>query len=438
MRTPFLAAMLLALTTFAFGAPKLELGLWRAWLDCPGGEMPFTLEIVAPATDEKPAGLTAFLINGSERLEIPVVKWESDELVLSLDYYDAHLRAKVSEDGKRLDGEFTKRRTAAVAKMPFHAELATQALRFRHYDDPKLNAAADLPARWSVRFAGDADAAVGQFDLWFVHDIDVKTNREIAKPSPVDGTFLTTTGDYRFLGGDWNGNTLRLSVFDGAHAFLITATLQPDGSLKGDFWSGNWHHDTWTAVRDDNASLPDAFSFASAVPGANVNALSFPDLKGRTRSLAEPALGGLGESGAPAAEARILYVFGSWCPNCKDAAALLNELQAKHADDGLRVIGLAFEATGDAARDAKQTALYAERSGITFPVLLAGKADKKETAAVLAPIITGFKAYPTAIFVDRAGRVRAVYSGFSGPATGDEHTKLRAQWSKIVEQLLRE
>lgn len=436
MRTPILAAMLLALTTLAFGAPKLEMGLWRAWLDCPGGEMPFTLEFVMPPTDEKPTGFTAFAVNGEERVEFPVVKWEGEQLVLSLDYYDAHIRAKVSADGTRLDGEFTKTRSTGLVSMPFHAGAGRHP-RFRPYEPPNYPSNPATPprvgGRWSVRFADDADAAVMQ--------LTQSPQPEFAlpeKPGVVRGTFLTTTGDYRYLDGDWTGAELRLSCFDGAHAFLITATLQPDGALKGDFWSGNWHHDTWTAVRDGNASLPDAFSFASAVPGANVNALSFPDLKGKTRSLAEPALGGLGESGAPAAEARILYVFGSWCPNCKDAAALLNELQATHADAGLRVVGLAFEATGDPVRDAKQTALYAERSGITFPVLLAGKADKNATAAVLAPIITGFKAYPTAIFVDRAGRVRAVYSGFSGPATGDEHTKLRAQWSKIVEQLLRE
>lgn len=426
MRTPILAAMLFALTTLAFGAPKLEMGVWRAWLDCPGGEMPFTLEFVMPPTDEKPIGFTAFAVNGEERVEFPVVKWEGEELILSLDYYDAHIRAKVSEDGRRLDGEFTKTRSTGLVSMPFHAESMPWLL-----DRKPAGRIVNSPAgRWRVTFAGEPDAAVA---------IIKERGDQATSGNNIVATFLTTTGDYRYLSGPaFEGEFLVLSAFDGAHAFMLSAALQPDGSLKGDFWSGNWHHDTWTAVRDDNATLPDAFSFASAVPGANVNALSFPDLKGRTRSLAEPALGGLGESGAPAAEARILYVFGSWCPNCKDAAALLNELQSKHADAGLRVVGLAFEATGDAARDAKQTALYAERSGITFPVLLAGKADKNATAAVLAPIITGFKAYPTAIFVDRAGRVRAVYSGFSGPATGDEHTKLRAQWSKIVEQLLRE
>jgi len=33
------------------------------------------------------------------------------------------------------------------------------------------------------------------------------------------GTFLTTTGDYRYLDGIVTGDSLKLSTFDGAHAY---------------------------------------------------------------------------------------------------------------------------------------------------------------------------------------------------------------------------
>lgn len=415
---PLLASLTLAISAAALAdspmpRPQLELGRWRAWLDCPGGELPFALEIVAPATDDKPFGITAFIRNGEERMEIPVVKWEGQELVLSIDYYDAHLRAKVSENGKRLDGGFTKTRSTGVARMPFHAAFGAGD-RFTPEGPRTRDLRAIGARRWNVRFAEDPDGAALVLD-GFEH--------------AATGTLLTTTGDWRFLAGDFWKGRLRLSAFDGAHAFLLTANIQPDGSLKGDFWSGDWHHDTWTAVRDDNAALPDAFAQASIVSAGSVNNLSFPDLEGKPRSLGEEALGGK-------SKARILYLFGSWCPNCKDATTLLNEMRDEFGPKGLSVLGLAFEVTGERDRDAKQASLYADRSGVTFPVLLAGKAKKEETAAALAPVISGFKAYPTAIFVDRAGKPRAVYTGFSGPATGEEHAKLKAQWRKIVEELL--
>lgn len=423
------ALVTLALAASAVARPEIALGPWRAWLESPGGELPFGLEIVAPATDDKPGGLTAFLVNGEERLEVPVVKWEGDELVLSMDYYDAHLRAKVSEGGKRLDGEFTKQRANEVARMPFHATAGASS-RFQEYAPLNYPANPPIPprlsGRWEAKFASDADASVVVLD-------QAAEPKYATREAPANmlATVLTTTGDYRFIAGDFNGKHLRLSCFDGAHAFLLTAYLQPDGSLKGDFWSGNWSHTTWTAVRDDNAALPDAFTQVKPVAGATMNALSFPDLEGKPRSLSEATLGA-------EARCRIYYVFGSWCPNCKDCTAYLNELLDKHGKRGLSVTGLAFEVTGDRERDAKQAKTYSQRAHVQFPVLLAGKSDRKATGEALAPVLESFKAWPTVIFADRAGKIRAVYTGFSGPATGADNVAMRAQWEKIIEEMLAE
>ena len=54
----------------------------------------------------------------------------------------------------------------------------------------------------------------------------------------VTGTLRTNTGDYRYLEGIVDGDSLRLSTFDGAHAFLFTAKVT-DSSLSGTFYSGN-------------------------------------------------------------------------------------------------------------------------------------------------------------------------------------------------------
>ena len=44
----------------------------------------------------------------------------------------------------------------------------------------------------------------------------------------VTGTFLTETGDYRFLQGNVIADSLFLSCFDGAHAFLFKAQKRGD------------------------------------------------------------------------------------------------------------------------------------------------------------------------------------------------------------------
>ena len=240
------------------------------------------------------------------------------------------------------------------------------------------------------------------------------------------GTFLTAFGDYRYLAGRVEGQQLELSCFDGAHAFLFRATQQPDGTLQGDFWSGNWWHDTWTAQRDDQAELPNAFEITRINREVPIGELKFADLDGEIQPLINDA-----RRGKPL----LIEIFGSWCPNCHDAGAYLSELEEKYAARGLRVLGLAFELTGDFARDAKQVRQYVQRHNIRFPVLIGGISDRDEAARQLR-VLDHVHAYPTILFVDREGQVRAIYTGFNGPATGDANLRMREQFALKIEQLL--
>jgi thiol-disulfide isomerase/thioredoxin len=151
---------------------------------------------------------------------------------------------------------------------------------------------------------------------------------------------------------------LELATFDGAHAFLFRAGLQPDGSLAGVFWSGSDWTERWTAVRDAEARLPDAFAQTTWTGAVGLGDLVFPDLEGAPRSLDDPAFAG---------RARIVQVFGSWCPNCHDASRELVRLHRKYGPRGLSIVGLAFEVTGDPKTDAAQVAAYADRHGVSWP-----------------------------------------------------------------------
>ena len=125
-------------------------------------------------------------------------------------------------------------------------------------------------------------------------------------------------------------------MFDGAHAFLFHARENKPGELTGDFWSANNWHRTWTAVKNPAARMPDAFKQTKVVSGSRMGDYRFPDLDSKKTRLDDPQFD---------AKARIIYVFGSWCPNCHDAAAYFSQLQKKYGDD-LSVLGLAFEVRG--------------------------------------------------------------------------------------------
>ena len=398
-----LPELLLALP--ALQAPALPpefAGEWRATLASPGGELPF--ELVIDATG------TARVVNGAETIPVPEVRATAGELVLGFPHYDSAIRAKL--EGKTLVGAWEKRTSAPEpARLVFRA-VRDRAPRFAVDPGRVEGAPASIAGRWSVRFASSAEPAVGLFE---------EAN------GAVTGTFLTTTGDYRFLAGDYSGGHLRLSCFDGAHAFLFDARATPDG-LAGTVHSGASWTEAWTATRDDAAELADEWSSTRWDDSIPLAMLTFPDLEGRARSLAEWQLG---------AKAIMLVLLGSWCPNCHDELRDLAELDRRMRPKGLAIVGLAFEHSGEHARDAQQVRRALVRHRASFPVLLAGRSNKGR-AGEAVPQLSGVRAFPTTVFLHRDGRARAVHTGYSGPGTGAAHAALLAEFERIATELIEE
>lgn len=407
--------------------PRPAAGFWLAELMSPGGSLPFGLILADDGTYFR-----ATIINGPERIEVPEVSWEGGQLTLFFPHYDSRILASLADGTTTLTGDWAKRRGKEDwNKLAF----AAQQLTADGHDPRTAPPAAALEpflGKWEAHFSESAQPAVADFRqqddgrLW--------------------GTFLTTTGDYRYLAGEYveslalpkgtgadpdsaGSSGLRLSCFDGAHAFLFLAQYDAaQQELAGDFWSSDTWHETWIANRNQNARLPDGFRQTNWVDSVPLASLTFPDVEGVATSLADERFAG---------KARIIEVFGSWCPNCHDAASLLSELDAKYKARGLSILGLAFEHTGDFQRDAQQVKRYMARHNVTYPVLLAGLSDKT-LASEAFPALEQIRAYPTTIFLHPDGRVRAVYSGFSGPATGAAYDHLRAEFERLIEELLNE
>ena len=131
----------------------------------------------------------------------------------------------------------------------------------------------------------------------------------------------------------------------------------------------------------------------------------------------------------------MVTVAGTWCPNCNDEARYLAPFYTRYRDQGLEIVALMFEHFDDHAVAAEQVRQFRAKHGIEYDTLIAGISDKAEAGKAL-PSLSSVLAFPTTIFIDRHARVRAVHSGFSGPATGDAHTRLRDEFSRLVEELL--
>lgn len=323
----------------------------------------------------------------------------------------------------RGEGEWKKRRGENYAELPIMVTMINVPLdeasdhRFmpiwRDGEAPMEDE--QFVGRWRVEFESSDEPAIGVFEV---------DENQIAT-----GTFLTTTGDYRFLEGRVDGPYLRLSAFDGAHAFLFHARMQEDGSLKGDFWSGNWHHETWTAVRDEDAQLPDAFEQTTITDEQALAEAVFKDTDGKPTRVPDAL-------DATNAKARVLEIFGTWCPNCADAGRELVSLKAKYGDD-LGIVGLAFEVTEDFERSATQVRRHHEHIGSDWEVLIAGLSDKAKATETLG-FLDKVRSYPTLIFLNSHNEVQAVYSGFSGPATGEAYDEQRKRFEALIEGLIGE
>ncbi|MEM7351419.1 MAG: TlpA disulfide reductase family protein [Acidobacteriota bacterium] len=389
-------------------------GVWRAVLASPGGELPFTLRIEPEA-----GGLKAIAENGPEEVPFSSIEQDGERVVLHFEWYDSEITADLAPDGDTMAGTWRKTVPEGDTKLAFTAHRGDE----RRFVSEPADASSEegspesVSGHWATEFVDEdgSEVARGEFEQ---------------QGSTVTGTFLTPTGDYRFLQGSYENGHLRLSTFDGAHAFLFQARAAEDGTLAGDFWSRDTYHATWTArpIGADEDVLPDGWTAVGLTNDEGRFDFDFPDPDGKTLARNDPRFAG---------KVVVVNIFGTWCPNCNDEAPLLADWDRRYRSRGLEIVGLAYEFTGSPERDGQLVRRFADRYGIEYPILLAGVSDKKEAAATL-PDLSAVLSYPTTIFIGRDGKVRKIHSGFSGPGTGEHYELLVAELEGTIEELLAE
>ena len=108
-----------------------------------------------------------------------------------------------------------------------------------------------------------------------------------------------------------------------------------------------------------------------------------------------------------------------------------------YRERGLEIVGLMFEHLDDFDEAATQVKAFRDKFDIQYPLLVAGSSDKQRAGEVM-PMLDKVYAFPTTIFVDRAGTVRRVHTGWNGPGTGEHYDRLVADLTRTVESLLAE
>lgn len=402
-----LASVLLFITSLSFAQPKL--GIWRGVLSLNPEkqiELPFNFEI------KKLKGKHQLVIrNAQEQIVVDEIKLKKDSFNFKMPIFDTEFRTQLIGDSI-LTGlwiNHTKKENNAIA---FTAK-AGDSRRFALVPG-KPNTFYE--GKWEVSFSpgtADSSKAIGMFT-------------HANGSAYVYGTFLTETGDYRYLDGMMHNGKLYLSCFDGSHAFLFIAENNGTEITRGDFYSGSTWHENWTGKRNDKFVLHDPESLTYLKnPNEQID-FSFYNSKNEKISLSDPKYKN---------KAVIVQIMGSWCPNCMDESAYLSKVYKQYNKQGLEIIALAYERTSDAERAKTNLMRLTKRFDIGYDILLTGLTGKDKASESL-PFLNGVMAFPTTIFLDANHVVKSVYTGFSGPATGKAYEDYTVKTEKLIGELL--
>ena len=382
------------------------LGIYRAVLSVDGGDLPFGLELA-----KEDGAKVAYLINGPERVRATDVRLKDNRLTIQMPGYQNRIEATFV-DG-RFEGILYLLRPRGVVRELRFVAMPAETWRFF----PKPDAVpVDFSGRWALTYRdddGNETAAIAEL----AQDGHVVT-----------GTVLRQSGDDRYIAGEARGDTLFLSRFDGGTAYLYLARLRSDGVLSGEQFTGGGSRESFSGRRNPSAKLDNPAEKTAFKPGTDRLDFSFPDLDGKLHAFPDARYDG---------KVVLVTIGGSWCPNCHDEAVFLKDLLAGRRERGLEVIQLMFERTLDFASSAKAARDFAEKFDIDYPVLVAGTVSDGDVLKKL-PQLAAFKAYPTLVVVDRKGVIRAIHTGFAGPAAGSHHEEQGRELTALVDSLLAE
>lgn len=365
-------------------------------------KLPFTFKAIYK--DKK---LIWEIHNANEVITVDEISISGDTISAKMPVFDTEFITTIDDKGN-LSGYWYDYSRGDVYSIPFTATIDTES-RFDATSKPTYSLSDD----WEVHFSPGKDdeyPAIGEFTQ---------------EDERITGSFLTETGDYRYLEGVVDGNQLKLSTFDGSHAFYFEAKINDNTTLDGWFYSGNHWSEKWTAKRNTGFKLRDAESLTYLREDYNKLAFTFPNLKGDSISLADEKYTG---------KVVIVQLFGSWCPNCMDETRYLVDLYNKHHANGLEIVGLAYERSNEFDEAKKAVYRMKDNLSVNYDLLIAGTSRKSQAAETL-PMLNAVISFPTAIYIDRKGEIRKIHTGFSGPGTTiyDDFVK---ENNAFVEELL--
>ena len=382
----------------------LREGMWLAQLEVMDKEiLPFNFNL-----KKIESGYVIDVYNAGETIQVDEIEIHNDSIKIKMPAFEGYISGTFNDSV--INGEFIKESLDRV--VPFYAVFGDR-IRFHS----SANASVNVSGVWETKFSPDSE------DEYLAKGIFSQQNNKVS------GTFRTTTGDYRYLEGIVDGDSLKLSTFDGAHAFLFTAKVT-DSSLNGTFYSGNHFKEPFIGRRNEGFELADEESLTFLKDGYEELQFSFPNTDDTVISLKDSRF---------KEKVVVVQIMGTWCPNCLDETRFLSDYVKNKKRDNFEVVALAFEYAKTKDLAFKGIERLKNRVGVNYPILLAQYASSsKSKANEKLPMLNHIISYPTTIFIDKKGKVRKIHTGFNGPATGQKYIDFKEEFDQYIELLLSE
>lgn len=415
----FLIAFCIACIKLGEPFSGLPPGSWRGVLyiseDTTGfdeksnGELPFNFDVVY----DNPDSFHIVIHNGEEDIVVNDIRMGTDRrtghdtIWIDFPVYDSHIKAEYEEDA--MEGWWVARNRKDY-QIKFKA-LHGKDYRFFANPDPVL---ANITGRWECNFEIETDhpyRAIGEFK---------QVNHDVT------GTFITLTGDDRYLQGSVSADRLLLSVFDGSHAYLYEAKILADGTLSGIYRSGKHYKTYWDGKRNDSIQLKDLGDpmQQTFMKESQPFTVSLKTPEGETVTLEQPPYAG---------NPKIIQIMGTWCPNCRDETDFLLDYLKQHPGPGFEILGISFERHTDSLKAIQAIRTYRDKLAIPYKVVYGGD-NNKENASKKLPMLNKVVAFPTLLFLSKSNRVVAIHTGYTGPAT-TEFANWKKEFDVLVEKM---
>jgi thiol-disulfide isomerase/thioredoxin len=373
-------------------------GLWKLNFHIGETEIPIKLEIINSQTWA--------IHNGEETILLDSVSILADSFYVKMPLFNSALCGRFSTDST-LTGAWNDYSRENNYSVKFDGAFNSES---------PINTGVQESTRYDITLSPDTtdkSKSVGLFNNNNGH---------------LTGTFLTETGDFRYLEGIWTGQSMTLSCFDGTHLFYFCANISGDSLVDGVFHSGNHWKENWHGKKDPNAQLRDPDELTFLKPGKK--SLIFTVLNESGDSVTFDSTHFLNH-------VTIVQIFGSWCPNCTDESKFMKELDEKYQRQGLKIIPVAFERSTHFNDTKAAVKRQFQQLGLDYPIYFGGGARRSIASQVFSDL-TDIGSFPTTIFIDKKGNVRKIHTGFYGPGTGSYYFEHCEKLDMFVDMLIKE